>query len=73
MYVVTVDHVMSETQPQSSWKPVSAEEFADWFDSDGRLVREVTMRQRDKECLRLHVRVCLLDDFLPVCSCPTKI
>ena len=46
MYVVTVDHVMSETQPHSSWQPVSAEEFADWFDSDGRLVREVTMRQR---------------------------
>ena len=46
MYVVTVGHVMSEPHPQSSWQPVSAEEFADWFDSDGRLVREVTMRQR---------------------------
>ena len=46
MYVIIVGHVMSEPQPQSSWQPVSAEEFADWFDSDGRLVREVTMRQR---------------------------
>ena len=37
---------MSEPHPQSSWQPVSAEEFAEWFDSDGRLVKEVTMRQR---------------------------
>ena len=37
---------MSEPHPQSSWQPVSAEEFSEWFDSDGRLVKEVTMRQR---------------------------
>ena len=37
---------MSEPSPKSSWEPVSAEEFAEWFDSDGRLVKEVTMRQR---------------------------
>ena len=37
---------MSEPHPQSSWQPVSAEEFLEWFDSDGRLVKEVTMRQR---------------------------
>ena len=46
MYIVTVGHMMSEPHPQLSWQPVSAEEFADWFDNDGRLVREVTMRQR---------------------------
>ena len=33
-------------QSASMCQPVSAEEFAEWFDSDGRLVREVTMRQR---------------------------
>ena len=37
---------MSEVSCQSSRKPVSAEEFAEWFDSDGRLVKELTMRQR---------------------------
>ena len=47
---------MSEPQPQSSWQPVSAEEFADSFDSDGRLVREVTMRQRVFECTCVSAR-----------------
>ena len=44
--VLSADHVMAEPQHKSSWPPVSAEEFAEWFDSDGRLVKEVTMRQR---------------------------
>ena len=35
--------------------PVSADEFAEWFDSDGRLVKEVTMRQRVFEGLLQHM------------------
>ena len=38
--------VMSEPMSQMSCEPVSSEEFSEWFDSDGRLVKEVTMRQR---------------------------
>jgi hypothetical protein len=38
---------MSEPNPQMCcWEAVSCEEFSEWFDSDGRLVKDVTMRQR---------------------------
>ena len=70
MYVVTVGHVMSEPHPQSSWQPVSADEFADWFDSDGRLVREVTMRQRVFEgtCVSARILTSFLQSLLYVFS-----
>ena len=38
---------MSEPDTQMCcWESVSCEEFSEWFDCDGRLVKDVTMRQR---------------------------
>ena len=40
---------MSEPLPHNQMgaeSVVSGEEFSQWFDSDGRLVKDVTMRQR---------------------------
>ena len=53
MYGVTVGHMMSETHPQSSWQPVSAEEFADWFDH-----RYLTSRNGIGNGSRFHVHAC---------------
>ena len=41
--------------------PVNAGEFAEWFDSDGRLVKEVTMRQIVFEGLLHTCQYCIHD------------
>ena len=56
---------MSEPHAPSSWQPVSAEECGDWFDSDGRLVKEITMRQRVFEGTSPSVSPCLSSLFVP--------